>query len=184
MWICICYWNFIIRLFSVISGHSSERGFNPLQKRSRFILQPQRNVTSLERSYPSAEKQLLYSSIPAECDFVEEALRLCREAVAVFFNPSGMWLRWRGPTPLLRSSRCILQHCPPPTDWSTFKCNYHHIQGILFLIVEEAFFFLEEDTTYFKPHWEGLCKLYWKTSILKVWKNSWHCSAIICYILC
>ena len=37
------YWNYTIRLFSVIAGHSLGRGLIPLQRSSQWILQPQPN---------------------------------------------------------------------------------------------------------------------------------------------
>ena len=51
------YWSFTIRLFSVISGHS------------------------LGESFPSAEMQSVYSTVPDDCPsfWRDEILSLCRE---------------------------------------------------------------------------------------------------------
>ena len=60
----------------------------PLQRCSRCILQLQPTCPSLARSYPSAERRLIYSIVPAGCVLV-----------------------WQGLTPLQRCSMCILHPC-------------------------------------------------------------------------
>ena len=89
------YWNLTIRLFT---GHSLRWwwwwGLTPLQRSSWCILQPQPTGpqdTRWGKSYPSAEKQSVYYTAPADWAtghlLVEGVLPLSREAVGVFYSP-------------------------------------------------------------------------------------------------
>ena len=77
-------------------GHPDTRwgSHTPLQKCSRCILQLQQTGPpghSLEKSYPSAEMQLVYSTAPADRatrTLVGEVIPLCRDAVGVFYSSS------------------------------------------------------------------------------------------------
>ena len=102
------YWNLTIRLFSVTLGGGS---YPSAEKQSLYSTAPTDWATHWGGSYPPAEKQSVYSTPPN--DWATRwggVIPLCREAVGVFYssNRLGHSLGW-GLAPLQRSSKCILQ---------------------------------------------------------------------------
>ena len=106
----------------------------PLQKSSRCIVQsqltgPDTCRTFVGESYPFAEKQLVYSTSPADWTrYMQDTrwgiLPLCRKAVGVFYSPSRLSQTHTGHSlgglnSLQKSSRCVLQ--PQLTGPDTYR---------------------------------------------------------------
>ena len=104
------------------SGHSLRAGFNPLQRNSRCILQPQptgpqdtywRCLTLLQRS-----SRWFYSpSRLGHKTLIGGVLLFCRETIGDFTAPADgpQDTYWWCLTPLQRSSRCFYR----PSRWAT-----------------------------------------------------------------
>ena len=101
-------------------GYQNPRwgSLTPLQRCSRFILQPQSTglpESSLGESYSSTEMQSIYPTAPVDWAtriLVGGVLLLNRDAVDLFYSPNRLGYqntRWGSLTPLQRCSRFILQ---------------------------------------------------------------------------